>query len=54
MGKQDASPVFDYLETALEDPHHRVRNSVMSSLKVMGEKKPSTYLEVCKKIHTPS
>ncbi|CEA13175.1 HEAT repeat domain-containing protein [Methanobacterium formicicum] len=54
MGKQDASPVFDYLETALEDPHHRVRNSVMSSLKVMGEKNPQPTLKFAKRfIHHP-
>lgn len=43
--KKDADMVFDYLETALRDPHHKVRNSVMSALKVMGHKNPEPTLK---------
>ena len=54
IGKQDADPVFDYLEIALEDPHHRVKNAVMSSLKVMGQKNPQPTLSFAKVfIHHP-
>jgi 3-methyladenine DNA glycosylase AlkC len=45
IGKKDAEMVFNYLETGLNDTHHRVRNSVMSALKVMGEKNPKPTLE---------
>lgn len=48
IGKQDADPVFDYLEIALDDPHHRVKNAVMSSLKVMGQKNPQTTIKFVK------
>lgn len=55
IGKQDADPVFHYLEVALEDPHYRVRNAVMSSLKVMGDKNPQSTLRFAKKfIHHPN
>lgn len=54
IGKQDADPVFDYLEIALEDPQHRVKNAVMSSLKVMGQKNPQPTLNFAKVfIHHP-
>ncbi|WP_321422526.1 HEAT repeat domain-containing protein [uncultured Methanobacterium sp.] len=54
IGKQDADPVFDYIEIALEDPHHRVKNAVMSSLKVMGQKNPQPTLNFAKVfIHHP-
>jgi len=45
IGKIDADVVFDCLETGLRDPHHQVRNSVMSALKIMGEKNPKPTLE---------
>jgi 3-methyladenine DNA glycosylase AlkC len=45
IGKKDADVVFDYLETGLRDPHHKVRNAVMSALKVMGEKNPEPTLK---------
>ncbi|NYB51521.1 MAG: HEAT repeat domain-containing protein [Methanobacteriaceae archaeon] len=48
IGKKDAPAVFDFLETALKDPHHKVRNGVMSSLKVMGDKNPQPTLEFAK------
>jgi HEAT repeat protein len=53
IGKQDADPVFKYFKIALEDPHHRVRNAVMSSLKVMGQKKPQTNLKLCRGFNGP-
>lgn len=54
IGKKDGELVFDYLEAGLKDPHHRVRNSVMSSLKVMGQKNPEPTLKFVKKfIHDP-
>lgn len=55
VGKQDAEPVFEYLEIALDDPHHRVKNAVMSSLKVMGQKNPQPTLKFAKVfIHHPN
>ena len=54
IGKKDADVVFDYLETGLRDPHHKVRNAVMSALKVMGEKNPKPTLKFAEGfIHDP-
>jgi len=48
IGKRDADFVFNYLETAIRDPHQQVTNAVMSSLKIMGEKNPKTTLKFVK------
>lgn len=54
VGKKDAEKVFKYLETALHDPHHKVRNAVMSSLKIMGERNPEPTLKFARElIHDP-
>jgi HEAT repeat protein len=54
IGKIDATVVFDYLEIGLKDSQHKVRNAVMSALKVMGQKNPKHTLKFAERfLHDP-
>ncbi|MBN2012594.1 HEAT repeat domain-containing protein [candidate division KSB1 bacterium] len=44
IGKIDAPPVFEMLEVAIHDKHHKVINAVIGALKQMGEKNPQPTL----------
>lgn len=53
IGKIDALNSWKYLEIALNDDHHVVKNAVMGAIKIMGQKNPELTLEFAKKfIHS--
>jgi len=53
IGKNDAANATKYLEIALNDDHHVVKNAIMGALKQMGQKNPVPTLEFAKKfIHS--
>lgn len=49
IGKYDADKAVEYLEIALNDDSHVVKNAVMGALKQMGQKNPGPTLEFAKK-----
>jgi HEAT repeat protein len=49
IGKIDPSEIMIYLELALSDAHHSVRNAVISSIKQMVQNQPKTIMKLVKK-----
>lgn len=49
IGKKDADKAVEYLEIALNDDSHVVKNAVMGSLKQMGQQNPEPTLEFAKR-----